>query len=65
MRTDHMSVSDGAFKNNSSSGHRPSDSGGDGGRVHIAMSAKNSNSIYGSSTTVTPMSCKCKFYIKA
>ena len=31
---------------------------------YINFSAKNSNSIYGASTTITPLSRKCKFFIK-
>lgn len=31
---------------------------------YINFSAKNSNSIYGANTTITPLSRKCKFFIK-
>lgn len=35
-----------------------------GDRRHVELDASNANALYGKSTTVTPLSLKCKFYIK-
>ena len=35
-----------------------------GDRRHVELDASKANALYGKSTTVTPLSLKCKFYIK-